>query len=119
LLGLVRGLPAYFRSDNGPEFVAKAIQQWLKENHCQTIYIEPGGPWENPYIESSNGKLRAECLNRYAFTNGREAQDVATGWREEYNRYRPYSSLDYQTPEEFANSVTRPLILASNAQMRP
>src|ERR671919_1057379 len=78
-LGLVRGLPEYIRSDNGPEFVAKAIQQWLKDNHCQTIYIEPGSPWENPYIESFNGKLRAECLDQYSFANGGEAQAITTG----------------------------------------
>jgi putative transposase len=62
-LALVRGLPAYIRSDNGPEFIAKAVQQWLEGNHCRTIYIEPGSPWEIPYIESFNGKLREECLN--------------------------------------------------------
>jgi putative transposase len=89
--------------------VAKAIQQWLKDNHCQPIYIEPGSPWENPYIESFKGKLRAKCLNRYAFANGREVQGIATGWREEYNRYRPHSSLGYhQTPEEFAAGVSQP-----------
>jgi putative transposase len=118
-LGLVRGLPDYIRSDNGPEFVAKAIQQWLKDNHCQTIYIEPGSPWENPYIESFNGKLRAECLDRYAFANGPEAQEITTGWKEEYNRYRPHSSLGYQTPEEFAASVARPLGLIDNSRLRP
>src|ERR671919_57649 len=113
-LGLVRGLPEYIRSDNGPEFVAKAIQQWLKDNHCQTIYIEPGSPWENPYIESFNGKLRAECLDQYSFANGGEAQAITTGWREEYNQYRPHSSLSYQTPAEFAASVARPLDLVDN-----
>ena len=117
-LGLVRGLPDYIRSDNGPEFVAKAIQQWLKDNHCQTIYIGPGSPWENPYIESFNGKLRAECLDRYAFANGPEAQEITTGWKEEYNRYRPHSSLGYQTPEEFAANIARPLGLVDNAQSR-
>src|SRR5918996_2004986 len=113
-LGLVRGLPKYIRSDNGPEFVAKAIQQWLKDNHCQTIYIEPGSPWENPYIESFNGKLRAECLDQYSFANGGEAQAITTGWREEYNQYRLHSSLSYQTPAEFAASVARPLDLVDN-----
>jgi putative transposase len=90
---LVRGLPAYIRSDNGPEFIAKAVQQWLEENHCRTIYIEPGSPWEIPYIESFNGKLREECLNQYVFTNTREAQEIVSSWREEYNQYRPHSSL--------------------------
>ena len=118
-LALVRGLPDYIRSDNGPEFVAKTIRQWLKDNHCQTIYIKPGSPWENPYIESFNGKLREECLNRYAFANGREAQEITAGWREEYNRYRPHSSLGYQTPEEFANSIVRPLDILDNAHIGP
>ena len=103
-LALVRGLPAYIRSDNGPEFVAQAVRNWLGEKRCRTIYIKPGSPWENPYIESFNGKLREECLNRHAFANGREAQEIVTNWREEYNRYRPHSSLNYQTPEEFAAS---------------
>ena len=69
-LGLVRGLPAHIRSDNGPEFVAEAVRNWLGEKGCQTIYIKPGSPWENPYIESFksfHGKLREECLNRHAF----------------------------------------------------
>jgi putative transposase len=114
-LGLVRGLPDHIRSDNGPEFVAHAIQQWLGDNHCQTIYIQPGSPWENPYIESFNGKLREECLNRYAFASGREAQKITTGWKEEYNQYRPHSSLGYQTPAEFAASVVRPLEPSDNA----
>jgi putative transposase len=118
-LSLIRGLPDYIRSDNGPEFVAKAIQQWLKDNQCQTIYIEPGCPWENPYIESFNGKLRAECLDRYAFGNGGEAQEITADWREEYNRYRTHSSLSYQTPEEFAANVARPLGLVDNAQLGP
>ena len=86
--------------------MAQAVRNWLGEKRCQTIYIKPGSPWENPYIESFNGKLREECLNRHAFANGREAQEIIANWREEYNRYRPHSSLDYQTPEEFAASYT-------------
>jgi len=66
-LATIRGLPTHIRSDNGPEFVAQAVQNWLGEKGCQTIYIKPGSPWENPYIESFNGKLREECLNRHAF----------------------------------------------------
>ena len=83
--GIGRGLPAYVRSDNGPAFVAQAVQQWLGEKGCQTIYIKPGSLRENPYIESINGKLREECLNRHAFANGREAQKIVTGWKEVYN----------------------------------
>lgn len=102
-LFLSRGIPEYIRSDNGPEFIAKALRAWLSESGCNTIYIEPGSPWENPYIESFNGKLRNECLNREIFKNTLEAQVIIESWREEYNKYRPHSSLGYQTPEEFAS----------------
>jgi len=102
-LFLTRGIPAYIRSDNGPEFIAKAVQAWLKKNQSKTIYIEPGSPWENPFIESFNGKLREECLNRYEFVNVHEAQEIIEAWRIEYNTYRPHSSLNYLTPAEFAS----------------
>ena len=101
-LFLVRAVPEHLRSDNGPEFIAEALQVWLQEKRCGTIYIEPGAPWENPYIESFNGKFRDECLNREIFVNGRQAQEVAEAWRHEYNEYRPHSSLGYLTPAEFA-----------------
>lgn len=97
-----RGIPEHIRSDNGPEFVAKAVRNWLEESGCGTLYIEPGSPWENPYIESFNGKLRDECLNREIFRNTLEAQIIIECWREEYNRHRPHSSLGYLTPEEYA-----------------
>ena len=97
-----RGIPEHIRSDNGPEFVAKAVRDWLFESRCGTLYIEPGSPWENPYIESFNGKLRDECLNREIFRNVLEAQVIIESWRQEYNRYRPHSSLGYLTPEEYA-----------------
>ena len=101
-LFLTRGVPKFLRSDNGPEFVARAVCQWLKESGCQTLFINPGSPWENGYIESFFDKLRDECLNREVFRNGREARAIVENWRQEYNNYRPHSSLDYQTPEEFA-----------------
>lgn len=101
-LFLTRGAPAYIRSDNGPEFIAEAVQDWIKENRSKTIYIEPGSPWENPFIESFNGKLREECLNWYEFVNTHEAQEIVEAWRIEYNTYRPHSSLNYLTPTEFA-----------------
>ena len=101
-LFLDRGTPEYIRSDNGPEFIAVAVREWLAESGCKTMYIEPGSPWENPYVESFNGKLRDECLNREIFRNGLEAQIVIENWRQEYNHYRPHSSLGYMTPEEFA-----------------
>ncbi len=117
-LAMIRGLPAHIRSDNGPDFVAQAVQNWLGDKGCQTIYIKPGSPWENPYIESFNGKLREECLNRHAFANGREAQEIVTNWREEYNKYRPHSSLGYQTPEEFASAFEKPLELPDPGEVR-
>jgi len=101
-LFLVQGTPEQLRSDNGPEFVARAVQRWLAHHHCQTMYITPGSPWENPFIESFIGKLRDECLNRYLFANGREAQHIVEQWRIEYNTFRPHSSLGYLTPVEFA-----------------
>ena len=101
-LFFTRGVPKYIRSDNGPEFIAKAVCQWLETSGCQALFINPGSPWENGYIESFNDKLRDECLNREVFRNGREAQAIVETWRGEYNNYRPHSSLDYLTPVEFA-----------------
>lgn len=103
-LFLTRGVPKYIRSDNGPEFISKAVCQWLKESGCQTLFIKPGSPWENGYIESFNDKLRDECLNREVFRNGKEAQVIVEAFRQEYNNYRPHSSLGYLTPAEFARS---------------
>ena len=101
-LFLVRGAPSYLRSDNGPEFIAFALQQWLRDHHCRTLYIKPGSPWENPFIESFNGTFRAECLNRWLFADGREAQTIIEQWRQDYNHHRPHSSLGYTPPAAFA-----------------
>ncbi len=101
-LFLTRGTPAYIRSDNGPEFVARKVRLWLEERGCEAIYIEPGSPWENPFIESFNGSFRDECLNVHVFGSVREAQEIAEAWRKEYNEERPHSSLGYMTPVEFA-----------------
>ena len=101
-LFLSRGVPRYLRSDNGPEFVAKVVQQWLEKSGCRTIFITPGSPWENGYVESFIDKLRDECLNREIFRNGREAQVIVETWRQEYNNDSPHSSLGYLTPVEFA-----------------
>jgi putative transposase len=99
-----RGAPEFLRSDNGPEFVAKAIQRWLKQRQVQTQYIEPGSPWQNPYGESFNGKFRDECLNMEVFYSLAEATTIAETWRQSYNQERPHSSLGYRTPAEFAAS---------------
>ena len=101
-LFLTRGVAKYIRSDNGPEFIARAVCQWLENSGCQALFINPGSPWENGYIESFNDKLRDECLNREIFWNGKEAQTIVETWRQEYNNYRPHSSLGYLTPAEFA-----------------
>lgn len=96
------GIPEHIRSDNGPEFIAYAIQDWLKENQIRAIYIEPGAPWENGHIESFHDKLRDECLNREIFGSLLEAKIVIESWRVEYNTERPHSSLENKTPEEFS-----------------
>jgi len=95
------GEPEYIRSDNGSEFIAKIIQNWLKEKQIATLYIPPGSPWENPYIESFHGKFRDECLSRELFLSLIEARQIIEEWRKEYNQERPHSSLGYLTPEEF------------------
>ena len=97
-----RGAPEYMRSDNGPEFIAKSVRTWLDKHGCSTIFIKPGSPWENPHIESFNGKLRTECLNRHVFTNGREAQEIVEEWRLEYNEFRPKERLGGKSPAMFA-----------------
>lgn len=96
-----RGVPDELRSDNGPEFVAQAIQRWLAQEGVQTLYIEPGKPWQNGLAESFNGKFRDECLSREWFKNRAEAAAVVERFRRYYNEERPHSSLDYQTPAEF------------------
>jgi putative transposase len=97
-----RGVPEFLRSDNGPEFMAEAIQRWLTPRQVQTHYIEPGSPWQNAYGESFNGKFRDECLNMEVFYSVAEAAAIVEMWRRSYNQERPHSSLSYQTPAEFA-----------------
>ncbi len=96
------GSPKHIRSDNGPEFVAYAIQDWLAAKQIKTLYIKPGSPWENGYIESFHDKLRDECLNREVFSTLAEARVIIEAWRHEYNECRPHSSLGYRTPAEVA-----------------
>ena len=97
-LFVFRGIPENIRSDNGPEFTAKAIRKWLARMGVKTLFIEPGSPWENGYIESFNGKLRDELLNREIFTTLIEAQVLIAGWKEEYNHFRPHSAKGYKPP---------------------
>ena len=104
-LFILRGIPEHIRSDNGPEFTAKSIRKWLSRIGVKTLYIEPGSPWENGYIESFNGKLRDELLNREIFTTLKEAQVLIEQWRQEYNQFRPHSSLGYRPPAPEARMV--------------
>jgi putative transposase len=104
------GVPEHIRSDNGPEFAAKAIRTWLSRLKVRPLFIEPGSPWENGYNESFNGKLRDELLNREIFFTLREAQILAEQWRKEYNHIRPHSSLGYRPP---APEAVEPLPLAA------
>lgn len=102
-----RGAPAYIRSDNGPEFIAKAVRQWIARNGFETLYIEPGSPWQNAYSESFNSRLRDELLNAESFGSLQEAKVLAKDYRRVYNEERPHSSLDYQTPVEFARQCLK------------
>ena len=106
-LFLVRGVPKYLRSDNGTEFVARAVREWLDAAGCQTLFITPGSPWENGYVESFIDKLRDECLNQETFRNGKEDREIIEAWRQEYNDYRPHSSLGGLTPSQFVEQSQR------------
>ena len=96
------GAPEYLRSDNGSEFIAKEVQRWLAENQIKTIYIEPGSPWQNGFVESFHGRFRDECLNREQLWTLTEARVVIGDYRYEYNHFRPHSRLDYASPVQFA-----------------
>ena len=97
-LFITRGIPEHIRSDNGPEFTAKAVVNWLNKLGAKTLFIEPGSPWENGYIESFNGKMRDELLDREIFDTLLEAQVLTEDWRREYNTVRPHSSLGWRPP---------------------
>jgi len=107
-LFLAHGLPEYIRSDNGPEFTAKNVRRWLEKLGAKTLFIEPGSPWENGYIESFNGKMRDELLNGEIFDTLLEAKVLIERWRVHYNEVRPHSSLGYRPPAPEA-VLTRPL----------
>ena len=112
-----RGTPVYLRSDNGAEFMATAVREWLQRIGVQTLYIEPGSPWENGYVESFNGKLRDELLDREIFYTLAEAQVLIERWRQHYNGVRPHSSLGYRPPApesiEIGSPGSLPLRLAA------
>ena len=97
-LFIPRGIPEHIRSDNGPEFFAKAMQEWIAAVGAKTAYITPGSPWENGFIESFNARLRDELLNGEIFYTLREAQIVIESWRRRYNMVRPHASIGYRAP---------------------
>jgi transposase InsO family protein len=101
-----RGAPKHLRMDNGPELIAWALRDWCRLGGTGTVYIEPGSPWENPYVESFNGRVRDELLNLEEFTSLTLAQVVVEAWRIEYNTYRPHSALGGLTPAEYAANWT-------------
>jgi len=100
-LGDTKGLPDSIRVDNGPEFISKALDEWAYRNGVKLDFIRPGKPTENAYVESFQGRFRDECLNENYFLDLEEAKNKIEEWRIEYNTFRPHSSLDYKTPEEF------------------
>jgi transposase InsO family protein len=111
-----RGTPAYIRSDNGPEFTAKQVRDWLERLEVQTLFIEPGSPWENGYVESFIGKLRDELLNGEIFYTLEEAKYLVEQWRKEYNGVRPHSALGYRPP---APETFQPVTHFPRAMYRP
>lgn len=109
------GAPGYLRSDNGGEFIAAELEQWLREMGVQTLHIAPGAPWENAYTESFNGKFRDECLNQEVFWHERHAQVAVEDWRRWYEQERPHSALGYRTPKEAAAQTLAGVKAASTA----
>jgi putative transposase len=114
-LFILRGVPGHVRSDNGPEFVAKAVQEWITAVGAETAYIAPGSPWENGFIESFNARLRDELLDGEIFYSLREAQVVIESWRRHYNQVRPHASLGYRAP---APEVVVPALAIETAAPR-
>ncbi len=116
-LFILRGVPEHVRSDNGPVFIAQAVRDWIAAVGAKTVYITPGSPWENGYIESLNARLRDELLNGEIFYSLKEAKIIIESWRRHYNTVRPHASLGYRPP---AQEVFIPTSAAwSAAQPRP
>lgn len=110
-----RSVPKYLRSDNGAEFIAGEVQQWLGQMGIGTIYIEPGSPWQNGHVESFHNRLRDECLNQEIFLSVTEARVVIEEWRCFYNRVHPHSRLGFKSPEDYARRAARPGLLCAAA----
>ena len=111
-LFILRGVPAFIRSDNGPEFIAEIVRNWIAAVGAKTAYIEPGSPWENGYCESFNARLRDELLNGEIFYTLKEAQIIIEQWRRHYNTVRPHSALGYRppAPESIITMDQRPIM---------
>ena len=118
-LFVTRGPPAHIRSDNGPEFIANAVQQWLAKIGVKTLYITPGSPWENGYCESFNGSMRDELLNGEIFYTLAEAQILIEAWRWHYNTVRPHSSLGYRPPAPETATPPWPPSGSASLHLRP
>jgi transposase InsO family protein len=114
-LFILRGVPSHIRSDNGPEFAAKAVQDWIAKVGAKTAYIAPGSPWENGYVESFNARFRDELLEGEIFYSLREAEVVIESWRRHYNTIRPHASLGFKPP---APEVVMPTFAAWPAALR-
>jgi len=112
----MRGVPEHLRSDNGPEFIATAMREWLQQVNVGTLYIEPGSPWENGYAESFNSKCRDEFLNAEEFDTVVHARALAGAWQADYNDSRPHSALGYLTPSEFARTCAASVRAAPSLQ---
>jgi transposase InsO family protein len=118
-LFVTHGPPAHIRSDNGPEFIATAVKEWLAQIGVQTLYITPGSPWENGYCESFNGSWRDELLNGEIFYSLAEAQILIEAWRRHYNTVRPHSSLGYRPPAPEAAPWPVPSSGSASLHLRP
>jgi len=116
---LIRGVPGHIRGDNGPEFIARAIRDYLRTAGIGTLYVAPGSPWENGYAESFFSRLRDELLNAESFADLREAKVLGAGWQSEYNHRRPHSALGYQTPAAFAATCRTGRALGGSAPEPP
>ena len=113
------GAPAFLRSDNGPEFIAKEVQRWLAANQIKTIYIDPGSPWQNGFVESFHGRFRDECLNQEQLWTLTEARVVIADFRHHYNHSRPHGKLGYISPVRFATQNQRLTSLVEAGQNHP
>lgn len=116
-LMLIRGAPRGIRSDNGPEFIAQAIRRFLDQAGVETLYIEPGAPWQNGFAESFNARLRDELLSQELFADLQEAEALSAWWLTEYNHRRPHSSLGYVPPATFAASLAGPALRGGAAPL--